>query len=187
MRSTLMGCAATVSPLLFAIFPSAAQQAERQIVKTALCADQSCTKGSADCRPWELKRALPKSLAQCTTYRTTPFFAVILTRNVPDTSELDCDGLPKEYAAERGEAARKKAEALFKGRAVFLRMLCVSYGNYVEYAIAGESLLNNFLAVHAGPDRAAAKRLLGLARRHYPAPSIVSMTARLENGDAACP
>jgi hypothetical protein len=162
-----------------------AQEIPRKIEKTALCADQSCKKGVAEYRPWELQLSLPPMLAQCTTYRTTPFFAVILTRNIPDTSELDCDEVQKDRGADRGEQARQKALGLFPGHTVFLRMLCVSFGDYVEYSIPGEGMMRNFLAVYAR-DRATAERIHYAARRFYPVPRIVSMTARVEHGDDRC-
>ncbi len=165
--------------------PAAAQQ-ERKIEKTALCLNQICKKGGAEFRPWELKLALPPKLAQCTTYRTTPFLAVILTRNVPETGDLNCDELPNEYAAERGERARKRAQSIFAGHTVFLRMMCVRFGDYVEYAIEGEGAARrNFLAVYAR-DRATAQRIAAAARRFYPVPHIVSMTAWVERGDETC-
>lgn len=165
---------------------AAAQEVPRKIEKTALCFDQTCKKGEAEFRPWELRLSLPKTLAQCTTYRSTPFFAVVLTRNIPETAEYDCDDLPKERAADRGEMARQKALGIFAGHVVFLRMMCVSFGDYVQYAVAGEGgMQRNFLAVYAR-DRATADRILAAARRFYPVPAVVSMTARIEHGDDRC-
>jgi hypothetical protein len=165
--------------------PAGAQEIPRKIEKTALCSDQNCKKGAAEYRPWELKLSLPPTLGQCTTYRTTPFFAVILTRNIPDTAELDCDEVQKDRGADRGEQARQKALGIFPGHTVFLRMLCVSFGDYVQYSIPGEGMMRNFLAVYAR-DRATAERIAYGARRFYPVPQIVSMTARVAHGDDKC-
>ncbi len=174
-------------PLVAIAFAPAGAETQRQILKTALCHDQSCKKGAAAYRPWELKLQVPAKLGQCTTYRTTPFLAIVLTRDVPDTAEADCDDLPKERAAKAGETARQKAAAPFPGRAVFARMLCTGYGANVQYTVEGESgMLKNFMAVHAGNDRAAAERLLATAKARYPKAEIASMTAYLEIGDDRC-
>ena len=175
-----------IAGLALAAAGAAAQEMPRKIEKTALCFDQACKKGEAEFRPWELKLSLPKTLAQCTTYRTTPFFAVVLTRNIPETAEYDCDDLPKERAADRGEMARQKALGIFPGHTIFLRMMCVSFGDYVQYSVAGEGgMQRNFLAVYAR-DRATADRIQYAARRFYPVPAVVSMTARIEHGDDKC-
>ena len=47
-------------------------------------------------------------------------------------------------------------------------------------------MLENFLAVYAGMNRAAAEALLALAKPEYPQARIASMTARVEAGDASC-
>jgi len=187
MRSTSRFCIAILPALFLKFDPAPAQQSARKIEKIALCPDQSCKKGAAAYRPWELKLRLPAKLGQCTTYRTTPFFAVVLARNLPDTSEADCDALPKDRAARAGEAERLKAAAALEGRIVFLRMLCVGFGDHVEYGIEGETgMLKNFMAAFAGHDRAEAEKFLALAKTRYPAAALVSITARVENGDATC-
>ncbi len=174
-------------PLVAIAFAPASAEQVRKIEKTALCANTQCKKGAAAYWPWELKLQVPAKLGQCTTYRTTPFLAIVLTRDVPDTAEADCDDLPKERAAKAGEAARHKAAASFRGRAVFARMLCTGYGANVQYTVEGETgMLNNFVAVHAGNDRAAAERLLATAKARYSKAEIASMTAYLETGDDRC-
>lgn len=169
-----------------AVSPASAEQA-RKIEKTAVCADAQCKRGAAAYRPWELKLQVPATLGICTTYRTTPFFAVVLTRDMPDTSEDDCDDLPKGRDAKVIDAMRQKAVPAFRGRPVFARALCTGYGPYVQYDAEGErSPLRNFVAVHAGSDRAAAERLLGAAKRRYSKAEIVSMTAYIDTGDERC-
>ena len=159
----------------------------RKIEKTAVCANAACTKGAAAYRPWELKLKVPAKLGRCTTYRTTPFLAVVLTRDVPDTAEDDCDDLPKGRDAKAIEALRQQAVPAFRGRAVFARTLCTGYGSYVQYDAEGEtSPLRNFVAVYAGGDRAAAERLLTTAKRRYPKAEIASMTAYIDTGDESC-
>lgn len=186
MRVASMGFLAGL-PLVAAAFAPALAEQARKIEKTALCANAQCKKGAAAYRPWELKLQVPAKLGQCTTYRTTPFFAIVLTRDVPDTAEADCEDLPKERAAKAGEALRLKAVPAFRGRAVFARMLCTGYGVNVQYTVEGESgMLKNFLAVQAGNDRAAAERLLATAKARYPKAEIASMTAYLETGDDRC-
>jgi hypothetical protein len=186
MRTKYLVRAAACAALFAASAPAGAEM-QRQIVKTALCHDHSCKKGAAAYRPWELKLQVPAKLGQCTIYRTTPFLAVVLTRDVPDTAEADCGDLPKERAAKAGEAARQQAAASFRGRAVYSRMLCTGYGADVQYTVEGESgMLKNFMAVHAGNDRAAAERLLATAKARYPKAELASMTAYLETGDERC-
>jgi hypothetical protein len=174
-------------PLLAIAFTPAVAEMQRKIEKTALCANAECKKGAAAYRPWELKLQVPAKIGQCTTYRTTPFLAIVLTRDVPDTAEADCDDLPKERAASAAKALRLKAMGAFRGRAVFARMLCTGYGANVQYTVEGETgMLKNFVAVHAGNDRAAAERLLATAKARYPKAEIASMTAYLETGDDRC-
>jgi hypothetical protein len=152
-----------------------------------VCADANCKKGAAAYQSWELRLQVPAQLGKCTTYRTTPFLAVLLTRALPDTADYDCDEVAGEDEAKAGEAARQKAMASFAPRTVFLRMLCVGYAPTVEYAIEGETgMLRNFMAVHAGTDRAEAERLLGIAKQSFPGAAIVSMTARIESADESC-
>lgn len=103
-----------------AVSPASAEQA-RKIEKTAICADAQCKRGAAAYRPWELKLQVPAALGICTTYRTTPFLAVVLTRDMPDTSEDDCDDLLKGRDAKVIDAMRQKAVPAFRGRPVFAR------------------------------------------------------------------
>jgi hypothetical protein len=174
-------------PLVAIAFAPAAAEMQRKIEKTALCANAPCKKGATAFRPWELKLQVPAKLGQCTTYRTTPFLAIVLTRDVPDTAEADCDDLPKERAAKAAEAIRQKAVPAFRGRAVFARMLCTGYGANVQYTVEGETgMLKNFMAVHGGNDRAAAERLLATAKMRYSKAELASMTAYIETGDDRC-
>jgi hypothetical protein len=158
-----------------------------KIEKTAICADANCKKGAAAYQPWELKLAVPAQLGKCTTYRTTPFLGILLTRDLPDTADYDCDEVADGDEAKAGEAARQKAMAPFAPRTVFLRMLCVGYTPTVDYTIEGETgMLRNLMAIHAGTDRAEAERLLGVAKQSFPGAAIVSMTARIESADESC-
>jgi hypothetical protein len=110
-----------------------------------------------------------------------------LTRELPDTGDLDCDELTGEDEAKAGEAARQKVIAAFSPRTVFLRMLCVGYAPMVEYTVEGETgMLRNFMAVHAGTDRAEAERVLAIAKQSFPGAAIASMTARIESADETC-
>ena len=166
--------------------PAAAQQT-RTIEKTAICLDGKCKKGAVAFHAWELALKLPAKLGKCAVYRSTPFFAVILTRDVPDTAELDCDEMPRAKEAVSGEALRQKAAAALKGRTVFARMMCVGFALNVQYTVEGETgMLKNFLAAYAGMNRTMADTSLGEAKAHYPQAEIVSMTARVESGDAGC-
>ncbi len=188
MRSSIRFAAAALAALYWGLGPAAAEQSTRKIEKTALCADPACKKGAAAYRPWELKLQVPAKLGQCTTYRTTPFFAVILTRNLPDTAELDCAAMPKSRQARAGERERLKAANAFVGpQTYFLRMLCTGQGANVEYSIEGETgMLKNFLAVYTGTIRSAAEGMVGVVKAKYPQAELVSMTARIENGDDRC-
>ena len=183
MRLLISAVAATAPLLLLALAPAAAEM-KMKIEKTAICSDANCKKGAVAYQPWELKLSVPAQLGKCTTYRSTPF---LLTRDLPDTGDLDCDELAGEDEAKAGEAARQKVVAAFGPRTVFLRMLCVGYAPMVEYTIEGETgMLRNFMAVHAGADRAEAERALGAAKRSFPGAAIVSMTARIESADESC-
>lgn len=177
---------AALSVLAVIAAPAAAQQT--RIEKTAICLDGKCKKGAAAYPAWELPLKLPAKLGTCTIYRSTPFFAVVLTRDVPDTAEADCDEIGRDKQAITGEALRQKAAATLKGRTVFARMLCVGFASTVQYTVEGETgVLKNFLAVYAGMNnRAAAETLLAEAKAHYPQAAIASMTARVESGDARC-
>lgn len=186
MRNLTKLVGASLPAILLALAPAAAEM-QRKIEKTALCADANCKKGAIAYQPWELKLSVPAQLGKCTTYRATPFLAILLTRNLPDTGDYDCEDLPGEDEAKAGETARQKVLAPFAPRTVFLRMLCVGYAPMVEYTVEGETgMLRNFMAVHAGTDRAEAARLLGIAKQSFPAAAIVSMTARIESADETC-
>jgi hypothetical protein len=179
--------ALAVLPLLPLALAPAAAQIKMKIEKTAICADASCKKGSVAYQPWELKLSVPAQLGKCTIYRTTPFLAILLTRDLPDTADYDCDEVAEEDEAKAGEAARRKVLPAFAPRTVFLRMLCVGYAPTVEYTIEGETgMLRNFMAVHAGTDRGEAERLLGIAKQSFPGAAIVTMTARIESADESC-
>jgi hypothetical protein len=169
-----------------ALAPATAET-QMKIEKTAVCADANCKKGAVAYRPWELKLAVPAQLGKCTIYRSTPFLAILLTRDLPDTADFDCDEVAEEDEAKAGERARQKVMASFAPRTVFLRMLCVGYAPTVEYSIEGETgTLRNFMAVHAGTDRAEAERLLAIAKQNFAGAAIVSMTARIESADESC-
>jgi hypothetical protein len=186
MRLWFTACAAALPLVSLAPAPAAAETTMK-IEKTAICADSNCKKGAAAYHPWELKLAVPAALGKCTIYRTTPFLAILLTRDLPDTGDYDCDEVADGDEAKAGEAARQKAMAPFAPRTVFLRMLCVGYTPTVEYSIEGETgMLRNFMAVHAGTDRAEAEVLLGVAKQSFPGAAIVSMTARIESADESC-
>ena len=186
MRSLTSAVAANLPLLLLTLAPVAAEMTMK-IEKTALCPDANCKKGAIAYQPWELKLSVPAQLGKCTTYRSTPFFAILLTRDLPDTGDLDCDELAGEDEAKAGEVARQKVITAFSPRTVFLRMLCVGYAPVVEYTIEGETgMLRNFMAVHAGTDRAEAARVLAIAKQSFPGAAIASMTARIESADESC-
>ena len=186
MTVTTLRALAGLVAFAFLAAPVAAQQM-RTIEKTAICLDGKCKKGAAAYHPWELPLKLPAKLSKCAVYRSTAFIAVILTRDVPDTAELDCDEMPRAKEAIAGEALRQKATAVLKGRTVFARMMCVGFAPNVQYTVEGETgMLKNFLAAYAGTNRAMADMLLGEAKAHYTRAEIVSMTARVETGDAGC-
>lgn len=186
MNVVVKGIAAGL-PLLAVAFAPAAAEMQRKIEKTAVCANAACKNGGSANRPWELKLQVPAKLGKGTIYRTTPFFAVLLTRDVPDTAEDDCEDMPKGRIAKAIEGMRQKTLPAFPGRTVFARTLCIGYGPHVQYDAEGEmSPLRNFVAVYAGGDRAAAERLLGMAKARYPKAVLVSMTAYVDTGDDGC-
>ena len=129
---------------------------------------------------WELPFKMPAKLTPNKTYRSAPFYAVMLkTFEIDD----DCDGGEYVIAVEK---ERKKVQKTQATRKVFAEYQCPNMGA-VGYDFEGRMdakretvLMGNFIAVYAGTTRDEADKLLATVKAKYPDAVVKKMTANFE-------
>ena len=148
----------------------------------AVCPDpkRPCHNKNKKFDVWELSFQMPARIRQNKTYTSAPFYAVMLEVYKLDE---DCDG--GEYI-EAVETERKQLQAEHPARKVFASYSCPNLGG-VGYDFAGKwdktkdtVLIDNFLAIYAGPTKGDADALLPALKAKYPKAAIKRMTASYE-------
>lgn len=146
----------------------------------AVCPDPAkpCHHKSKKFDEWELSFKMPVRLAANKTYKSVPFYAVILKQY--DYVE-DCDG--GEFVIAE-EADRKRVQKMFPDKKVFVDYQCPNMGP-VDYDFEGrrdseQILISNFIAVYAGADKASADAILAKVKAKYPDAMIKKMTVAYE-------
>ena len=149
----------------------------------AVCPDpaQPC-KGNKDIGfdEWSITFRLPAKVQPNKTYRSAPFYAIIV-KILQNADEDPCDG--GDYV-ESLEAERKSLQKEFPDRKVFASYSCPNMGA-TGYDFPGSSdsektLVDNFIAVYAGSTKEEAEKLLPRLKAKYPAAQVKPMTATQE-------
>ncbi len=130
---------------------------------------------------WELSFRLPNRIKPNTTYKSAPFYAIILKEYKNIDADFDCDG--GEYT-ESIEEERKRIQSSHPTRKVFADHQCPNMAA-VGYDFPGRSdgeniLISNFIAIYAGATEVEANALLGELRAGFPRAVIKRMTASYE-------
>jgi hypothetical protein len=159
--------------------PAPAPTPQRQAAN-AVCPDPAkpCHHKSKRFDDWELSFKLPDKLTPNKTFKSAPFYALILKEY--DEVE-DCDG-GDHIIAEVEEG--KQLQKLYRGRKVFVSHDCPNL-SAVDYEFPGrrdsEHPISNFLAIYAGDTKAEADALLAELKGKYPKAVVKHMTATYED------
>jgi hypothetical protein len=131
---------------------------------------------------WSITFRLPAKVQPNKTYRSAPFFAILL-KTVQAGDEDLCDG--GEYVASL-EDERKQVQKEFPDRKVFAsygcpNMAATGYDFPGAYDAKREvTLIDNFIAVYAGQTKEEAEKVLPRVKAKYPNAEVKSMTATQE-------
>lgn len=156
-------------------------------VKVKPAGNAVCSNPEAPCHhkdkefaEWELSFKLPPKIAANKTYRSAPFYAVLL--KAVNFNE-DCDGGEFIVALEN---ERKKVQSLLSQRKVFASYSCPNM-DAVSYDFPGRMSadkerveIDNFIAIYGGYTEAEAKEVLAVIKDEYPKAQIKKMTAMWE-------
>ena len=151
-------------------------------VANAVCPDPSkpCHHKEKHFDDWELSFRMPAKMAVNKTYRSAPFYAVMLKTYASDD---DCDGGEFIIAIE---AERTRLQTSEPGKKVFASYECPNMGA-VDYEFDGKwdakketALIGNFLAIYAGETKEDGDQLLKKLTSKYPDAVIKRMTAGYE-------
>ena len=133
---------------------------------------------------WELSFHLPSRIKPNTTYKSAPFYAVILKEYKDLNEDSECDG--GEYT-ESIERERKRIQSSHPTRKVFADQNCPNM-SAVGYDFPGRSdgenvLISNFIAIYAGDTEDEANALLAELRSSFPQAVVKRMTVNYEQID----
>ncbi len=129
---------------------------------------------------WELSFRMPAKMAANKTYKSAPFYAVIL-KTYPMGE--DCDG--GEFI-EAAEADRKREQGNQLERKVFgsyecPNMAAVSYEFDGRWDAKKENVaIGNFIAIYVGTDKIEAEEAFRFLKSEYPKAQLKQMTASYE-------
>lgn len=142
--------------------------------------DKPCKHKEKEFAEWELSFRLPAKIIPNKTYKSAPFYAVMLKTY---ESEEDCDG--GEFI-EALETERKEVQNLQLDRKVFAAYRCPNM-DAVNYDFEGRwdkakemELIGNFIAVYAGTTAEEAEVLRRSMRDEYPQAVVKRMTVNWE-------
>jgi hypothetical protein len=171
----------------FILFPLAAAMLLTDPMTTQLSAQKAqsgldvCPNPSRPCRsadktfaPYELSFRLPAHLKPNRSYRSVPFYGVVVKRR--RSASTDCDGGEFTIAVER---ERIKAQALFPTRKVFSSPQCPDM-SALSYIIDGQPNTQVFTAIYAGKTRFTAQSVLDKARKRFPVAKMHRMQVVFE-------
>lgn len=125
---------------------------------------------------WELSFRLPAKIVSNKTYRSAPFYAIILKKLPDGCGDLDVDPWV--------ERERIKIQKEFPARKVFAENSCANL-SAVGYEFAGKRdgehvFYTDYIAVYAGVTEDEARELLDSIVEGYPEAEIKRMTATYE-------
>ena len=150
----------------------------------AICSDPAkpCSNKTIPFDEWALSFKLPAKVQPNKTYRSAPFFAILVKTMQAGEEDL-CDG--GEFI-ESMEQERKELQEQYPDRKVFASYSCPNMGA-TGYDFPGSydpreerALIDNFIAVYAGQTEDEAKKLLPTLKATYPKAAIKPMTATQE-------
>lgn len=150
----------------------------------AVCPDPAkpCQNKTIGFDEWSISFKLPAKVQPNKTYRSAQFYAIIV-KTLQSGDEDLCDG--GDYV-ESLEQERKILQGEHPERKVFASYECPNMGA-TEYEFPGSydkknqrSLVDNFIAVYAGPTKEDAEKLLPRLKARYPDAAIKPMTAAAE-------
>ena len=138
--------------------------------------NQPCDHADKKFENWELSFRLPEKIVAYKSYRSAPFYAVILKKQPGGCGELDVD--------PRVEEERIKIQSEFPSRKVFSENSCPNW-SAVDYEFEGRRagggggiVYSDYIAVYAGATDGEARELLGRLQQKYPQAEIKQMTAQ---------
>jgi hypothetical protein len=135
----------------------------------------SCNHSQKEFGDWELSFRLPKKIVANKTYKSAPFYAIILKVYSEGCSELDVD---MNVEAERIDLQKK-----FPSRKVFAENSCANL-SAVGYEFDGKMdktgeriLISDYIAVYGGVTEDEAAQILDLIEKDFPKAQLKKMVA----------
>jgi hypothetical protein len=142
----------------------------------AVCPDPArpCRTKQKEFGEWELSFRLPARIRPNVTYKSAPFYAIILKTYSEGCDELDAN--PKV------EPERLRIQRSYPTRKVFAEYSCpnldaASYDFAGKTNASGESLYTDYIAIYAGETADEANRLLNEIKAKFPKAAVKRMTA----------
>ena len=134
-----------------------------------------CNHKQKEFENWELSFRMPAKIIANKTYKSAPFYAVILRKY-----EEGCDELDENPTVE---SERQDVQKLFPSRKVFAEYSCPNM-DAVNYDFAGKLsadgerfLYMDYIAVYAGVDETEGREFFNLLKKDYPQAELKKMTA----------
>ena len=144
--------------------------------KNAVCPDPTrpCRTKQKEFGEWELSFGLPARIRPNVTYRSAPFYAIILQTYSEGCDELDVN--------PRVERERLRIQKLYPTRKVFAEYSCANmdatgYDFAGKTKANGDSLYTDYIAVYAGESADEAGRFLKEVKASFPNATAKRMTA----------
>lgn len=149
----------------------------KSAVDNFVCAEPSlpCNHKQKTFEDWELSFRMPAKLIPNKTYKSAPFYAVILKKYDEGCDELDSN--------PNVEPERQRIQELFSSRKVFAEYSCPNMDG-VTYNFAGKLdaanervLYMDYIAVYAGVTEDEGREIYELLKADYPQAELKKMTA----------
>ena len=144
--------------------------------KNAVCPDPArpCRTKQKEFGEWELSFGLPARIRPNVTYKSAPFYAIILQTYSEGCDELDVN--------PQVEPERLRIQKLYPARKVFAEYSCpnmdaTTYDFVGKRKANGDALYIDYIAVYAGETADEADRLLKQVKAEYPDATVKRMTA----------
>jgi hypothetical protein len=153
----------------------------RTLVQQEVCPDpkRPCNSKAKQFAPYEISFQLPGKLTRGKTYKSIPFYAVLIKTFAEET----CDAADHTVSIER---ERQRIQLAYPANKVFAAYSCPNL-DAVDYSFAGRTdssgervLIMTFIAVYAGKTEADARQFLGYVKTVYPQATLKLMTASYE-------
>jgi len=176
----LISCVVILLTGLVTVNAQKTKTASSAKTSNAVCPDpkKPCHHAEKEFDDWELSFRLPAKIKANKTYKSAPFYAVILKKYDEGCDELDVNPIV--------EPERLRIQKKYPTRKVFAEYSCPNM-NAVGYDFAGKMdaagerfLYMDYIAIYAGTTLNEANQLLEKLRGEFPNAEVKKMTANWE-------